>query len=45
VTNALFNASPAAVRAALLEVSSKLREPVVLRDLLGMSYREVSYEL
>lgn len=37
--------TPEALRAALLEVPVKFREPVVLRDLLGMSYREVAYVL
>ena len=34
-----------ALRAALAEVPLKFREPVVLRDLLGMSYREVAFVL
>jgi RNA polymerase sigma-70 factor (ECF subfamily) len=34
--------TPEALRGALLEVPLKFREPVVLRDLLGLSYREVA---
>lgn len=37
--------TPEALRAALLEVPDRFREPVVLRDLLGLSYREVAYVL
>ncbi|MBK7859328.1 MAG: RNA polymerase sigma factor [Archangiaceae bacterium] len=37
--------SPEALRTALLELPHRFREPVVLRDLLGLSYRDVAFVL